>query len=45
MFVATLTSFLACTRACRAEFLSNPMETSVAMEASVGSMADGMDEG
>ena len=44
MFVATLMSFLACTRACWAEFLSKPMETSVAIESSGGSIADGMEE-
>lgn len=40
MFVATFISFLACTNACLAEFLSNPIETSVAIESSGGSGAD-----
>lgn len=45
MFVATLTSFLASTSACLAEFLSKPIETRVAMESSVGSVVDKMGEG
>ena len=36
--MAALTSFLARTRACLAEFLSKPIETSVAMESSGGSI-------
>lgn len=42
--MATLTSFLACTSACRAEFLSKPIETSVAIESSDGSMDDSGEE-
>ena len=45
MFVATVMSFLARTSACLAEFLSKPIETRVAMESSIGSVADGMEEG
>lgn len=41
MFVATLTSFRACTSACLASFLSKPIETRVVMESSDGSVADG----
>lgn len=33
-------SFLACISACLAEFLSKPIETSVPMESSGGSVAD-----
>lgn len=45
MFVATFTSFRACTSACLALFLSKPIETRVAMESSDGSIADGIEEG
>ena len=39
--MAALISFLARTSACRAEFLSKPIETRVAMESSGGSMGAG----
>lgn len=38
--MAALTSFLACMSACLAEYLSNPIETSVEMESSGGSVDD-----
>lgn len=45
MFVAAFMSFLACTSACLAEFLSKPIETNVAIESSGGSIAEGMGAG
>lgn len=45
MLVAALMSFLARIRACLAEFLSNPIETSVAMESSGGSNMDDVGAG
>lgn len=41
MFVAVLTSFLACASACLAEFLSKPIETRVATDSSDGSAVEG----
>lgn len=38
--MAALMSFLARTRACLAEFLSNPIETSIEIDSSGGSMDD-----
>lgn len=45
MFVAELTSFLACTSACLAAFLSNPIDTNVAMASSDGSTLDAIGAG
>jgi hypothetical protein len=45
MFVAVLTSFLACTSACLAEFLSKPIEARVAMASSDGSVEGAMGAG
>lgn len=43
--MAALMSFLACTSACLAEFLSKPIETSIAIASSGGSMGDATGEG
>ena len=43
--MAALTSFLACTRACLAAFLSKPIDTNVAMASSDGSTLDAIGAG